>query len=286
MRQLASKVFNRKLVELVEQAKPDAVLMHNATYIFPATVHLIQQLRAKVVVFHADNPLPPHYNNFPETLPVALVADHYLVWSQLLAAKLTRLGTTDARFMPFAWDPHSFSNGRYSGREWDGALFVGNWDRQREEMLERVAKRVPLRIYGPDYWSTRTRSGSRVRKAWQGRMLNGTDSAIAFREAAVSLNLLRTQHFVDGVADGLIMRHFEVPGAGGFLLSTRSQGATTFFPEGQRGAYFDGPDDCEVKLYQHLRNPALRERIAQEASLYVAANHTYSHRMHELLALV
>jgi spore maturation protein CgeB len=82
------------------------------------------------------------------------------------------------------------------------------------------------------------------------------------------------------------MRHFEVPGSGGFLLSTRSLGATALFPEGERGAYFDRPDGCEIEAARYLANPGLRERIAREASLYVGANHTYAHRMRELLALV
>ena len=34
------------------------------------------------------------------------------------------------------------------------------------------------------------------------------------------------------------MRTFELPGAGGFLLATRTAGAAEIYPEGEAGAYF------------------------------------------------
>ncbi len=285
LRRFASAKLNQALLDMVEHAKPDAVLIHNGEYVMPQTIQLMRSLRSKVVVFHADNPFPPHYNNRPETIPVALEADLYLVWSELLAVKLDKLGVR-AKFLPFAFDPISFPGGEYSGVKWDGALFIGNWDPEREAVLDAVAKRLPLHIFGSHYWATRTHPASLARRAWQGRILSGVESAEEFRGAAVTLNLLRSQHTIDGRPDGLIMRHFEVPGAGGFLLSTRSSGATSYFPEGTRGAYFADANDCGEVVKAWLGQSARRARIAAEARDYVCAGHTYAHRMRELIALV
>jgi spore maturation protein CgeB len=130
-------------------------------------------------------------------------------------------------------------------------LFVGGWDKEREEFLSQVASQVPLRIYGPDYWGKRTKPFSRARRCWQRTDLRLAHAARVIRESAVCLNLLRTQHIVDGKPDGLIMRHFEVPGSGGFLLSTRGGGATVLFPEGQTGEYFSSVAECieKAKMY-------------------------------------
>ena len=106
------------------------------------------------------------------------------------------------------------------------------------------------------------------------------------REAAISLNILRTQHVIDGVPDGVIMRHFEVPGAGGFLLSTRSGGATRLFPEGGRAEYFADLFECVEKCQRYLDDPSLRVAIAKRASDDVHCHHSYFHRAAELVELL
>jgi len=206
--------------------------------------------------------------------------------SEKLAQELREAGVRNAAFLPFAWDEEVFPYQEPDDKIWPGVLFVGGWDEEREAFLDEIAKHYPLKIYGPSYWGERTRAGSLSKKCWMGSDLRGAEAAKMIRESAVCLNILRNQHVIKGEPDGLIMRHFEVPGAGGFLLSTRSGGATRLFPEGDIAEYFADAEECLEKVKQYLADPAKRSGIVQRAHASVAMHHRYDDRIRELLAVL
>lgn len=279
-----SERFNAELVGQARKENVPWVLLHNAEWVMPETVRVLRGEGRTVAVYQADNPFPPHYNNRPETLPAAREADVYFVWSRRLAAKLQGAGV-NGQFLAFGWDPEIFPyQGSVAQGSWPGAVFIGNWDREREQFLDEIAAKVPLRIYGSSYWGTRTSRTSPARRAWQGRQLTMSEAARALRESAVALNVLRTQHLVDGAYDGVIMRHFEVPGAGGLLLSTRSGVATDLFEPGQSGLYFETVNECVDQCRWLIADSELRMRLAEQAHALVEREHTYVHRAREMVA--
>ncbi len=287
---MARGVWSRRLnLHIVDQARASAspwVLILNGEWIMPETVASLKRLGKRVAIFHADNPFPPHSANRPETLETALEADLYLIWSQQLVRKLLDFGVKRAAFMPFGWDPEVFPfQGDAMQGVWPGALFIGGWDPEREAFLDEVAAQVPVRIHGPGYWGTRARRGGRARRSWRGGELNMAVAAKAIRECAISLNILRTQHVIDGAPDGLIMRHLEVPGAGGFLLSTRGGGATELFPEGETAAYFSDARECIEMCKHYIGSVDERSKMIERCHAEVAARHTYVHRAREIVAL-
>lgn len=111
-----------------------------------------------------------------------------------------------------------------------------------------------------------------------------SDAALAIRDSAISLNILRTQHVINGQPDGVIMRHFEVPGAGGFLLSTRSDTATELFPEGETGAYFSGLAECIEKCKQYIHDQSGRQKMVVRTHELVANKHSYAQRALDIIA--
>jgi spore maturation protein CgeB len=97
---------------------------------------------------------------------------------------------------------------------------------------------------------------------------------------------LRAQHIIDGVPDGLIMRHFEVPGAGGFLMSTRGGGATSLFPQGETGEYFSDLAECVEKAKYYIANESERRRLVERAHSKVASEHQYTDRARQIIRLL
>lgn len=281
-----SRQFNHDLVAAATRCDAPWVFIHNGEWLMPETVRTLREQGRRVAIFHADNPFPPHYNNRPETLLVAREADVYLIWSERLVAKLRGEGV-NAHFLAFGWDADAFP---YCGDIPQGSsgkvVFIGGWDREREVFLNQIAEHVPLEIYGPGYWGTRTRRNSRTRACWQGRALASQEAAKVTREAAVCLNILRTQHVIDGEPDGVIMRHFEVPGMGGFLLSTRSGTASRLFPEGEAADYFGSVEECVQKCRVHLSGIADRQRVVEHAHQCVHGHHTYEHRAAEVVGVL
>lgn len=262
------------------------MLILTLEFVSAATLDSLRGRGIRVACFYPDNPFPPHYAARPETLPAARAADLCLIWSERLVEKLKASGVRNAAFLPFAWDPEIFpcQNSQPQGT-WPGVLFLGTWDRHRERFLEKLARQIPLRIYG-SFWGNKTIPFSRVRHCWQGRELRLIDAARVIRESAICINVLRQQHTIDGIPDGLIMRHFEVPGAGGFLLSTRSRGATTLFPEGETAEYFSNLDECVEKARSYIADDSARRNLVDRAHAAVAARHQYTHRAMQLLQLL
>ncbi len=287
IRSASVKAYNQWLERAVLESGARAMLILTLEFVLAETLHRLRSQGIRVACFFPDNPFPPHYNARPETLSVAREADLCLIWSELLVGKLKAAGVPNPIFLPFAWDPEAFpyQSAQPQGT-WPGVLFLGTWDRRRERFLEKLARHVPLRIYGPNYWGTRTIPFSRVRRCWQKTLLRNAEAARTIRESAICINILRNQHIIDGVPDGLIMRHFEVPGAGGFLLSTRSGGATTLFPEGETGEYFSDAAECVEKIRSYLANGSARREMAERAHAAVAARHQYKDRATQILRIL
>jgi spore maturation protein CgeB len=78
-------------------------------------------------------------------------------------------------------------------------------------------------------------------------------------------------------------RTFEVPGAGGFLLTEAASGLERYFKIGGEVATFASPAELVEKVRYYLGRPGERDAIAQAGHLRVSAEHTYEQRFSEIL---
>lgn len=274
LRRRAARRRNDSLRERILRERPDLLLVFKGSYLMPETVEAVKEAGVPVAVLDPDNPYPGHPAWRPEHLPVMRAADVCFIWSRSLAERLVEDGAGPAFYLPFAWDPEVFPFVDATEAIGPEVLFIGGWDRRRERWLEPVAERFDLEIWGPDYWGSRTRRGSRVRGCWRGRALRGPDAARRVAQARITLNVLREQNLPDGTN----MRTFEVPGAGGFLLAERSAGATEAYPEGEAGAYFASVDELLDQIGHYLGRPEARREIAGRAREATEREHRYVHR--------
>lgn len=278
-RRAASRAYNERVLEIAREVRPDLALILNGDFLMPATLGALRSMGSRVFIFHADNPFAPHYAHRPESLPGARMSDCYFIWSRVLADGLRAIGTPQTEYLPFAWDPDVFPYAPTRGDPKHSVVFIGGWDREREELLEIVAKHFPLKIWGPPYWGTRSRPRSLVRDAWQGRAATQGEAARISQQSKVSLNILRTQNLPDGTN----MRTFELPGCGGTALASRSSGAEEIFPEGRAAAYFASPDECCQQIAALLDDEPRRRAVAAEAHAIVERGHRYVHRAARIL---
>lgn len=279
LRRLASRRRNESFNDWALERRPDLVLVINGAFLMADTVASIRRAGIPVVVFHPDAPLPGNPNHRPEHLPVVREADVCFIWSRRLMERLDEEGARRVAYLPFAWDPKVFPYIKSGSQPGPDVVFVGGWDEQREVLLEPVARHFDLQLWGPDYWGSRTRPGSPLRRCWQGRALRGREAAEVVARAGIALNVLREQNLPDGTN----MRTFEVPGAGGFLLATRTRGATELFPESEAGAYFDTREELLQKIAYYLERPEKRQAIARRAHEITAREHRYVHRAQRIL---
>lgn len=280
LRSLGTRRWNQHFLEAVSENRPDFVFVLKGDLLMPGTLGQIRESGAPVLIFHPDNPFPHHSANRPETIPSMSQCDVYFIWSRSLLPQLQAEGARRVEYLPFAWDPVVFPYSRPSNghrTEFD-VVFIGGWDRHREEWLTPLARRFPLKIWGPEYWGTRTRPRSPLRECWQGRAVRGKDGADIIHRSKIALSVFRLQNMPDGV----IMRTFEVPGCGGFLLANRTAGATEIFPEDEAGGYFDTMDELMERTAHFLESHDHREEIAKRAH-NIVRDHTYTARARQVI---
>ena len=285
LRSLGSRQYNQMMLSKILESKPNFVLIFGGEWLLVQTVEALQKKQIKVAIINGDNPYAPHYASRPEMLPAAKTCDAYFIWSELLVKRLKKDGIA-AHFLAFAWDEAVFPYLGEINHYQTEVSFIGGWDQERELFLNSIGKHFPLKIWGHDYWQKRTASSSLSRKLWQGRELRASKAAQMIAHSKINLNILRKQHYTDGIPDGVIMRTFEVPGAGGFLLATRSRGANEILIEERDVGYFVNTEECLNQIEYYLSNEKQRKQMALHAHNLVASEHRYEHRAHQIIETI
>ncbi|MEJ2575059.1 MAG: glycosyltransferase [Gammaproteobacteria bacterium] len=98
------------------------------------------------------------------------------------------------------------------------------------------------------------------------------------RESVISLNFANSK----GI-NQIKARTFEVPGAGGFLLTEDAPGLDRFYVPGKEIGVFSGHKDLAGKIRHYLAAPELRDEIARRGFERTRRDHTYDVRMKELV---
>jgi spore maturation protein CgeB len=113
---------------------------------------------------------------------------------------------------------------------------------------------------------------------WPSGPVSNEEVTRIIRESVISLNFANSQG-----ESQIKARTFEVPGAGGFLLTESAPSLEKFYLPGQEIVIFDGLDDLAAKVEHYLKSPEQRDAIAQAGFKRTMTEHTYEHRLAESL---
>lgn len=81
-------------------------------------------------------------------------------------------------------------------------------------------------------------------------------------------------------------RNFEIPGHGGFLLTSEVDGLEEYYTIGKEIVCFKSLDDLADKIRFYLENDEQRETIRIAGQQRTLSDHTYARRIHEILASI
>jgi spore maturation protein CgeB len=174
---------------------------------------------------------------------------------------------------------------------WDGAialprerfLFAVEWlvgFLYRRDFVARVADRYGERFtcFGDPYW-----------RFYLGKSLVSGDARYYenlcryYRSTRVNLNVNRIQ-----IRNSVNQRVFDCKAAGAFLLTERREGNRRFFVTrgaGRELVEFNGMAQCLELVDYFLAHNEEREAIAHAGRSKVLQNHTYDHRLAEIIAV-
>ena len=100
-----------------------------------------------------------------------------------------------------------------------------------------------------------------------------------FKHARINLNIT-----LRSIKSGIPLRAFDILGAGGFLLTNYQTDFMDCYIPGEDFVYYESKEDKFAKIDYYLKHEDERVAIAQNGFERTAANHTYKHRIEEMLS--
>ena len=283
---LESRCADYGVTSAIKKRKPDLILIIKG---HPVSESLIDSIRrstnAPVANYWIDDPfrislskkLSPSYDYFFSNSPDC-VPQH------------EASGCPNARWLTFGISPQLHNRLELSEDEIEeygsDVCFSGTLSEKRFRLLEALAD-FDIKIWSPRYFIafdntngdlvTPIPESSPIYDKFMDSRVWGVELVKVYNASKIALNIHDPQTCP-------IMRDFEVPGSGAFFLTDHAQQLETLFEIGKEIVTFESTDDLRDKINHFLENPDKRQAIADRGYQKAHSDHSYAHRMSELLA--
>ena len=202
--------------------------------------------------------------------------DRIYLKNPVLVENLRSIYGLPVRYLPEACNSGWHRSGSEYGLD-QSIVMAGNIHPTRAQLIKRLlAAGFPVQIYGapisswvqtPDLLAAHT-----------GRYLARGGKAEVFRRARVVLNNLHPAEY-----GGANCRLFEACGSGALALTEVRPGLRELFDLGQELDTFTSFDELKEKLGWYLADPEGGRNMADRAAKRAHCEHTYEHRLTEIL---
>jgi spore maturation protein CgeB len=261
------------LLAQIEELRPDLVLNQDIFYADTSLMRRIKSLGNPIMIGQVGIE-PPRGQDWT-------VYD--LMISQLPATvKFFRALGISAEVSHLAFEPSVLGALPAAAKPDVDVSFVGTISadhRQRIALLEAVAKRHDLKL-----WGNLPRSlpaSSPLHRCFQGEVW-GAEMYQVLRRSRITLN----SHIDFAGREAGNMRLFEATGVGAFLLTDFKDNLDTLFAPDRELAVWRSIDDCLKAIEHYLGDDDSRAAIAQAGQARTMAQHTFRHRVSEILNFV
>jgi spore maturation protein CgeB len=272
-------LLNREFLARARSFKPDLILIGKGRYLAPRTIRAIKQSTgAKLVNWASDDPFNPQNssNGLRQSIPFY---DLYISPRRAALDDIRRAGCPRVVYLPFGYKPEvhfpECAAASDAGRFACDVAFIGGADPDRAPYFERLLRDLPnlrLRLYGSN-WNRYPR----LRAHWRGEVF-GREFRLAASGAAIVVNLVRRAN-----RDDHVMRTFELPACGAFVLGERTLTHGELFEEGKEAVFFDSAAELVDQVRAWLPRDHERQLIADAGRRKVVEGHnSYADRLREI----
>jgi spore maturation protein CgeB len=271
--------LNRAVRLRARTFRPDVVLVTGGLFMTRRALDRIRRETGAVLVNWAlDDPFNPRHRT-RAALAAIPAWDAIATPRRSVIPDLERAGCRRSAHVRCAYEPSLHfpeAPAAAAGRFEADVVFVGGADADRFSLLRAVAAAGHrLHLYG-GFWER----DKQLRPHHRGFAL-GADYRMAIGGAKVALGLVRRAN-----RDGHVMRSYEIPACGGFMLADRTDEHREMLEEDREAVFFASDAELLDKLSFWLPRESERRRIAEAGRRRVVeGGHTYARRLDELLAL-
>lgn len=271
--------FNKKTARLVEELKPNLIVV---TGIFPLENNFFEisnELGAKIVNYLTDYPW--NTQNYCSHF-IANLSKYDCIFStkKEIIPELLNANVKQVCFLPFAFDPilhYQLSSGNRNNEQTlvPDVCLIGGADRERITFIKKFKHKFEgqLGLYG-DYWS----KDKDLKPFARGKVL-GDDFCRTVRNCRVNVGLVRRAN-----KDGHSMRSYEIAACGGVGIYEDTPEHRDLFKGYPDYGFFTSPEDLAIKCNWLLENPLKTEEMRQLGiEIVVKDSNTYTARLQTIL---
>lgn len=275
--------FNSALVAAARRLCPHVVLVVMGFDVWPETLERIKRETGAVLINYATDDPFNWRTGTHEVRECISVYDVYACTKNGIIDDVIRAGVRNVQYVRFGYHPSvHFVEACVSSEERErfaaDVAFVGEADADRAPIFRALVKALPnlnLALYG-GLWRMSSGLGPYCRGTVRGR-----EFRLALHEARIAVNLVRVQN-----RDDHVMRTFEGPACGAFMLNQRTEQHLELFAEDRGAAYFESVEELVEKVRYFLERDGERLRIQRTGHCTVMNNrHTYEDRLKQILGM-
>ncbi|UOR05913.1 glycosyltransferase [Hymenobacter aerilatus] len=267
------KYKNRQLLELVEATKPDVFFTLYGKNHDADTVRELKRRGLPTICWWLDDPISLAHKYIEPSL-----YDFFFSNSRGTAAVYRHYEVKEPHYLPVGIDPAIHRPVEGAEQLYD-IVFAGDWHPTRERVLLELTRHHRLTIIGP--WKRRIPEDSPLRPFFlQVGYFTPTEMALLFNQARIVLNV---HQWYQRWSYGINPRLFEASGCRAFQISDAKEEIPALYTPNEEIVLYEDARQLSELCTHYLARPEERARIAEQAYARTLREHTYQHRMQELL---
>lgn len=261
----------RVVAEQVRRMRPDVLYCQDMTFLPPPILRALRA-RTRLIVGQIASPVPA--GEYVRSFDLILTSFPHFV------PRFRAMGV-DTQYFRIGFDPRVLECLGAVKRDlpvtFVGGIASGHSGRAR--LLDELARVTPIEMFGYGY--SRLPSESLVRSRYHGPVW-GIEMYRTLARSRITLN-----HHSD-VAENHAnsMRLYEATGVGTLLLTDRKDNLGDLFEVNREVVTYDSAADAAARIQHLLARPEEADVIARAGQARTLREHTYEHRMKELLPIL
>lgn len=264
---------SQDLADNVKKIQPDLTIVFKCEAMSPALLSSIKDNTGTTLWnIYPDHPFAIPGVGAVQLAPLLSLYDCVFTFSRSLFPVFYQIGAKEVQWLPFGYGENQFRP--IQQNPGIPLSYFGAWGPIQERLLMELDE-SELSIFGPN-WS-KVKYG-KVRKAWKENQGMGTSMTDMITDTQIVFNIVRAEHGAFHT-----MKTFEIPAAGGFLLSNYSAEQELFFEAEQEIVFFNTIEEAKDKISYYKKHPELRNKIRKAAQERVRI-HTYEQRAIQLMS--
>lgn len=276
LERLVRRDFERRLDAILDQHRPDLVLVAGGGVVPPETVDRLRTGRPGRWAQLLGDLVP----DLAAASREAMAYEEVFVGATGIVAALDRHGVKHTHYLPLGCDPSVHKPLRARGPFRANVVFAGGATPRRERLLSELVE-FGLALWGPGWRKTSLKDYCR------GELPNTEDFVRAYAGATVAVNVHRSSaEERGGDSTGVNRRTFEVAAIGVPQVVDARVDLARHFDDGTEILVYTNANEFKGQVKRAIQEDKYRDRLATGARQRALHQHTYMHRMHDLLQVL